>query len=205
MKVKIRIPESYADITVSMYKRIMKHWRSESGGTDAVKRVLKELCGTTEDVIERMYVEDFNAVVRDLTWLFAEPKLSDFDLQQHFMLEGVKYGFIPNMQNLTVGEFADLETYMEGGMFDNLQEVLAILYRPVTREKSKLYEIESYEPSQIKTDMMGECPMDVAIGAVVFFYRIEIALANDLPLSLPATERQTRLAKSGDGTQSSTN
>lgn len=201
MKVKITIPESYTDITVSMYKRIMKHWRSEVGGKDAIKRVLKELCGTTEDVVERMYVEDFNAIVRDLTWLFAEPKLSDFHLQQHFMLEGIKYGFIPNMQNLTVGEFADLETYMEGGMFENLQEVLAILYRPVVREKSKLYEIESYEPSQIKTDIMGECPMDVAIGAVVFFYRIEMALASDLPLFSPATGRRARSARSGDGTQ----
>lgn len=192
MKVKITIPESYADITVSMYKRIMKHWRTQEKGKDAVKLVLKELCGTTEDVVDRMYVEDFNAIVRDLTWLFAEPKLSDFHLQKHFLLDGVKYGFIPNMQNLTVGEFADLETYMEGGMFENLQEVLAVLYRPVTREKSQLYEIESYEPSQIKTDMMGECPMDVAIGAVVFFYRIETALASGLPHSSPATGRRTR-------------
>lgn len=201
MKVKITIPESYSDITVSVYKRIMKHWRSDAKGKDAVKRVLKELCGTTEDVIDRMYVEDFNAIVRDLTWLFSEPKLTDFPLQQHFMLDGVKYGFIPNMQNLTVGEFADLETYMEGGMFDNLQEVLAVLYRPVTREKSKLYEIESYEPSQIKTDVMGDCPMDVAIGAVVFFYRIATALASDLQPSLVAVGNKTKWQASGDGMQ----
>lgn len=192
MKVKITIPESYADITVGMYKRIMKHWRSEVSGKEAIKRVLKDLCNTTEDIVDRMYIDDFQAIVRDLTWLFAEPKLSDFSLHQFFMMEGVEYGFIPNMQNLTVGEFADLETYLEGGMFENLQEVLAVLYRPVTKKKAKLYEIESYEPSQIKTDAMSECPMDVAIGAVVFFYRIETQLAQSLPRYSPATERKTR-------------
>jgi hypothetical protein len=192
MKVTLLIPESYADITVRQYKQMMSKWKGKESNREAIKKVLEIFCGTEADLIDRMMMDDLNKVVRELTWLFQEPDISKFSLQRNFTMEHVEYGFIPNMQELTVGEFADLESYLEGGMYENLQEVLAVLYRPITKKKSELYEIEDYAPSQIKIDAMGECPMDVAIGAVVFFYRIEIQLAKNLQRYSHLLESQIR-------------
>ena len=197
--MKLTVPNSLADISVKQYKELTDLNIDKHENKWLVEAVCI-LCNLERSLVEQLTVDELsriNTIVAKIT----DEEQNNQELQKKIEYKGKKYGFHPNLSKLTVGEFADLETYMEGGMFENLQEVLAILYRPVTREKSKLYEIESYEPSQIKTDAMGECPMDVAIGAVVFFYRIETALANALPLSLPATARQTRLPKSGDGTQ----
>ena len=192
MKVRITIPESYADITISQYKEMMKRWKDGQRNKKTITDVLEVLCGAEADLVERMHVEDVAKLTKDLFWLFQEPQVHEFPLKQTFMLHGVEYGFITNMQELTVGEFADLETYLEKGMYENLQEVMAVLYRPVIAKKAQLYEIEAYSPSKIKVDAMSECPMDVAIGAVVFFYRIEILLANALERYSPAVESKTR-------------
>jgi len=192
MKVRITIPESYADITIAQYKEMMKRWKEGQRNKKTISDVLEVLCGADAELVERMHVEDIAKLTKDLYWLFQEPQIQDFPLMQTFMLHGVEYGFIPNMQEMTVGEFADLETYLEKGMYENLQEVMAVLYRQVTNKKAKLYEIETYSPSKIKVDAMGECPMDIAIGAVVFFYRIETLLANDLERYSPVVESKIK-------------
>jgi hypothetical protein len=191
MKIKLTIPESYADITVSQYTKMLNTWE-DNKGADAIQKVLEVYCGAEEGLVNRLHVEELNKITRELTWLFREPQLTDFYLHQSFVMDGIEYGFIPNMQELTVGEFADMETYMEKGMYENMQQMLAILYRPIVRRKLKLYEIETYNPSQIKVDAMGECKMDVAIGAVVFFYRIAGQLAQSLQHSSPVVAAQTK-------------
>jgi hypothetical protein len=192
MKVRITIPESYADITIAQYKEMMERWKKGERNKNTISDVLEVLCGADAELVERMHVEDIAKLTKDLYWLFQEPQIHNFPLKQTFHMQGKEYGFIPNMQELTVGEFADLETYLEQGMYENLQEVMAVLYRAVTEKKAQLYEIETYSPSKIKIDAMGECPMDVAIGAVVFFYRIETLLANALGHYSPVAGSKTR-------------
>tara|TARA_R110002110_G_scaffold280407_5_gene495101 strand:+ start:1344 stop:1919 length:576 start_codon:yes stop_codon:yes gene_type:complete len=191
MKIKLIIPESYADISVAQYKKMLDKWENNKGA-EAVQKVLEVFCGAEKGLVNRIHVEELNKITRELTWLFREPQLTDFSLHQSFLMDGVEYGFIPNMQEVTVGEFADMETFMEAGMYENMQEMLALLYRPIVRKKAKLYEIETYSPSQIKVDMMGECKMDVAIGAVVFFYRIASQLAQSLQHYSPVVAAPTK-------------
>jgi len=105
-------------------------------------------------------------------------------LQRIVKLNGVEYGFIPNWTKLTVGEFADLESYSSKNLFDNLEKALAVWYRPITKKKADdSYFIEPYEPHFTKQEKMLDMPMDVVVGAMVFFYRIERRLAIDSRLS----------------------
>ena len=86
--------------------------------------------------------------------------------------KGKEYGFIPNWTKLTVGEFADLESYTSN-TYENLEKIMAVLYRPVTQKKAdESYSIEPYEPHHTKQETMLNCKMDVVIGAMVFFYHI---------------------------------
>jgi hypothetical protein len=49
---------------------------------------------------------------------------------------------------------------------------MAVLYRPVTQRAGKRYDIEPYESATKYCDLMKEAPMDVVMGAIVFFWTL---------------------------------
>ena len=53
---------------------------------------------------------------------------------------------------------------------------MAVLYRPIVRRLDDKYEINEYNGSDAFCDIMRFMPLDVALGSIVFFYRI----ANEL-------------------------
>lgn len=119
-------------------------------------------------------------------------------LTQTFTHKGVKYGFVPNLDELTTGEFIDIENYQKEPK--DLYKVMSVLYRPVTEVQKKRYKIAPYkgEVNESFKDMQS----DVAVGAQLFFYRIANELLTYSQRYLQAKkEKQTNtdLTKSGDG------
>jgi len=93
-----------------------------------------------------------------------------------FTLENVEYGFIPSWKNMSFGEFADLDTLMTRKpeeMLNYLHIITAILYRPITKVKSKhKFEIEEYnvgsmeERAELFRDKLN---VEYALGSQFFF------------------------------------
>ena len=81
-----------------------------------------------------------------------------------------EFGFIPNLDKMSFGEYIDLESYITD--WDNMHKAMAVMYRPIVAGKKHLYEIEPYEGSDKWADVMKDAPVNVAIGALVFFYRL---------------------------------
>jgi len=185
-QVNIKIPESYADVTVRQYKRMMQMWNDTDDAREAALKAVAALCDLDREVLDYADSGDVSKVIEDLLWLVKEPNplAMTLPLQRIVKLNGVEYGFIPNWTKLTVGEFADLESYSSKNLFDNLEKALAVWYRPITKKKADdSYFIEPYEPHFTKQEKMLDMPMDVVVGAMVFFYRIERRLAIDSRLS----------------------
>ena len=86
-------------------------------------------------------------------------------------------------------------------MFKKLEQVLAILYRPIESKNIDSYRIEPYEPHPTKAEKMLECTMDIAVGAMVFFYHFERRLAIDSRLYSLRQEKEARATsiKNGGG------
>lgn len=204
-QVKIKIPESYADVTVRQYKRMMQMWNDTDDAKEAALKAVAALCDLDREVLNYADSGDVSKVIEDLLWLVKEPNplAMTLPLQRIVKLNGVEYGFIPNWTKLTVGEFADLESYSSKNLFDNLEKALAVWYRPITKKKADdSYSIEPYEPHFTKQEKMLDMPMDVVVGAMVFFYRIERRLAIDSRLSSIRQARKNQKTKSttsGDG------
>ena len=76
---------------------------------------------------------------------------------------------------MTFGEFIDLDKYISD--WDNMHKAMAVLFRPVIFKKNEFYRVMDYEGSHKYSDVMLDMPVNVAIGAMVFFYR----LGNKLP------------------------
>ena len=120
-----------------------------------------------------------------------------------FTLDGTEYGFIPNWDELTMGEWIDLDNACTD-FWQNAHKVMSILFRPVTRRWKDQYEIEPYtakEDSSVFLDM----PADQVAGALLFFSTTRNELLTTLRFSLMREADKTiRLVKSGVGTPSST-
>jgi len=198
-KVKITIPESYADVSVRQYKKMIHSWDDGDSAKELALKAVSALCDLDRELIDFADWGQINKIIHDLTWLIEEPDplAMSLPLQRIVKLNGVEYGFIPNWTKLTVGEFADLETYSTKNLFDNLEKALAVWYRPITKKKSdESYTIEPYEPHHTKQDKMLDMPMDVVVGAMVFFYRIERRLAIDSRLYSMGQEKKKPKTKS---------
>jgi hypothetical protein len=89
---------------------------------------------------------------------------------------------MPKLEDITAGEFIDLDNYL--GDWDNMHRAMAVLYRPVTFEKRDRYLIEEYEGSERYAEVMQDAPVDIVIGAMVFFYRLGNELSKRMIVSL---------------------
>jgi hypothetical protein len=95
-------------------------------------------------------------------------------LTRIFKLGHTNFGFIPNLDEISLGEFSDLDNYF--GKWDKMHNVMAVLYRPITEKSGDKYLIEEYNGSITYCDVMKYMPMDIALGAMVFFYHLSSEL-----------------------------
>jgi len=167
---RIQVPETMADVTVGTYIKLAKANDPPKEGMDAVRLGIEILCGLPKPMVQRIAFADVARIARIMVKLMEPPKTEEFPLVPRFTLGNVEYGFIPDWSELSLGEFVDLEEYCKGDVWESLPDVLSVMYRPVVSSMGPLYEIQPYKPSPGQRDKMLECPMNVALGAMVFFY-----------------------------------
>tara|TARA_B110000285_G_scaffold109731_1_gene124585 strand:+ start:1500 stop:2162 length:663 start_codon:yes stop_codon:yes gene_type:complete len=200
MKVEIQIPSSLSEITLEQYQKFTKINTDENQDSSFLMHKTVELfCNLNlKDVakIKFIYVQE---ILNDINNLF-EPKQ---DLIPTFNLNGVEYGIIPVLDDMTLGEYIDLdETFTD---WDTMHKAMAVLYRPVSFKKGDRYQIEDYEGLD-KAELMKQMPLDVVMGCMFFFWSLNEELLkttlNYLSQEVPnqlTTEQLKTLAKNGDG------
>jgi hypothetical protein len=118
-------------------------------------------------------------------------------------MDGKRFGFIPDWDAFTAGEWIDLEGYMDD-FWKNAHKVMAILFREVTYEVGESYEIKKYTAKE-DASSFEEMPADLVSGTLLFFWTTRNELLHSIQSSLlRVAEEATRLAKNGDGITSST-
>jgi hypothetical protein len=167
---RIQVPESMADVTVGKYIQLVKANDPPKEGMEAVRLGIEILCGLPRPMVQRIAFADIAKIARIMGKLIQPPKMDEYPLVPRFTLGNVEYGFVPDWSELSLGEFVDLEEACKGDVWEHLPEILAIMYRPIVTSMGPLYEIAPYKPSPGQRDKMLECPMNVALGAMVFFY-----------------------------------
>jgi len=202
--MKVTLPSDYSEITIAQYQKVWKVYEKESNAHQAVRRTIECLGNLTEGTLEQAQWKDIESAAEKIHWFLSEPDASLLrtELQNQVTLNNKQYGFIPNWSTLTVGEFADLETYCNQGMFENLHIIMSIVYRPIALTRHDSYEIERYVPSKERKQLMLNLPMDVAIGALVFFCNIEkelVSITQPYSKQKEQMNQQKQLVLNGDG------
>ena len=197
MKIKLNVPENLSEITLAQYQRWVKIIdKEEEVGTFYQQKMIEIFCGIPHKDSFRMKLRDVTKVTNILGSLFdKKPKL-----KQRFMMNGVEYGFIPNLDDMTLGEYVDLDTYL--GKWQQVEKAMAVLYRPIINTYKNKYTIEEYKAEG--QDVYKDMPMDIVLGSMLFFYRLGIDLSRLMTVYLEQNKEKPlppslNLGKNGDG------
>ena len=118
-------------------------------------------------------------------------------------LSGQQYGFIPNWQEFSLGEWIDIEEY-SGDFWNNAHKIMSILYRPLLRRQGDAHTIEKYTAKE-DSEVFKLLPADLFGGCILFFLSSRTKLLHTMKSSLMQTaENLTLSALNGDGILAST-
>ena len=194
--MKIILPEGWDEVTIDQYKEVWRVYEREEEAYNAVRRAIEVLANLEANTLQHAEWKDIENAAAIIHWFLQEPDASTMKMPLQTLIthKGKRYGFIPDWTKLTVGEFADLETYCQGGTFENLHKIMGVLYREVYLETAAGYEIALYDADKKRQEDMRELTMDVAMGALVFFCNIEKELAITMQPSSKAQDRTKQKA-----------
>ena len=199
--MKLIVPNQMNEIRLADYQRFV---RLEGDEEFLSRKALEIFCGLSMDVILQMKSSSLNKINDVLMKAFAERP----PLKQRFFIDKQEFGFIPSLEEITVGELNDIDNYISD--WSQMHKAMAVLYRPITATFGSRYEIEKYEGSDKYADKMKGISLDIAIGAMLFFW----TLGNDLSqATLKSLEKEEEMnlapllnfLKNGDGFLSTTN
>ena len=166
MKLEITIPTDLSEIKLSQYQKFIKIAKDNEDGEFLRQKMVQIFCNIDlKDVATIKYKQ-----VSEITAKMFDQFTKKHQLIKSFKLNGKEFGFIPNLDDLKTGEYVDLDTYIVD--WDDIHKAMAVLYRPITRRQGEKYLIEEYEGSDKYCEVLKEMPLDVALGAYVFFYHL---------------------------------
>ena len=169
MKVDIQIPESLNEITLEQYQKFLKIQDNNEDEKFLSVKMIEIFCGLRGDHVLMMRATDIQGVVNILgDMLNDKPKL-----QTMFKMKGEQYGFIPKLDDMTFGEYIDLDTFI--GDWQNMHRAMNVLYRPITNQYGDKYNIKNYNVDN--AEKMKDMPMSAVLGSIVFFYNLGMDLS----------------------------
>mgnify|MGYP000058110648 FL=1 len=193
--VSIEIPENLSDIKLSAYKRFIMLANEENGDELA----LYQFCGLTPAQQEGMKKKDLDLIRNQIGEILIEKPA----LTKTFSFKGKDYGFHPKIEDISMGEYIDLEEHLREP-YKNAEKVLGILYRPITRKAFGRYDIENYDPEVHDGLGFQDLSAEIFLGCLLFFYRIGTDLQITFLQSLEKDQQKDMMhnlnsAESGDG------
>ena len=191
--IELTVPKDWSAVTLEKYlalQRDVKVYGEEQEGYIAC--LMHHLAGLSPQYINQIDTETFIAIKNDLIGFMGTTELP---LQRVIDINGVKYGFEPNLSKMAYGAYLDITKYDTFTIDDNWAKIMAILYRPITTKVGELYNIKAY------TGMESEEPflklgMDIHFGALFFFVHLLKVLPNSILKSLKDSENLPHSIKS---------
>jgi hypothetical protein len=173
MKIKLNIPESLSEITLAQYQKWVKIVEKEEQLTTFYQQKMIEIfCNANLKEIMQMRIKDVEEITTHLDNLFKEKS----EFKALFKLGEDEFGFIPKLDDMTFGEYIDLDTYLTD--WQQMDLAMSVLYRPVVYKRKGKYIIEDYVSSD-KYDL-SEMPLDIVMGSLLFFCNLKTELLSHI-------------------------
>ena len=176
MKVEVYIPDTLSEITLDKYQRYLKIQENNEDENFLAIKMIEIFCGLRGDTIMSMKAKS----IRDITAILSDMFNEKPPLVKEFKMGKKTYGFIPKLEDMSFGEYIDLDTYI--GDMDNIHRAMNVLYRPIKQKYQDKYLIEDYTGDD--PEKMKDLPMDAVLSSILFFYNLGMDLSKTMLSSL---------------------
>ena len=164
MELEVKVPENLSEITLDQYQNYLKVQAGDNDEMFIAQKMIEIFCNVELKYVTKMRWKDVQEITLSLTNMFDE----DSKFTKMFTLDQVQYGFIPNLDEITFGEFVDLDSYLQD--WDQMDKAMSVLYRPVDINVRGRYNIKEYDGTL--NEQLKEMPLSVALGAVFFLLNL---------------------------------
>ena len=200
MKVDLLLPTSLSEIPLSRYQDFIAMKEKSNDEEFIAQKMIQIFCGIKLNEVAKIQMKDLNELIAHFTKVFNERP----QLIRQFKIKNIEFGFIPKLDDITLGEYVDLENHLKS--WETYHKAMAVMYRPITNAIGQKYLIQDYEPNEEMQNLMRNAPLDVAISASVFFWtlgtELSIAMMESSEEEMTTAYKQTS-HESGDGTAAS--
>ena len=184
MELKVTVPNRMEEITLEQYQRFLKECSDKETQEDIIAlKMLEIFCGVppAETYTYRMsdaynICDQINKALNEKPPLISRWKFKDIEL-----------GFIPKLDDMTFGEYVDLDTYIVD--WEQMHKAMAVLYRPVKQQFKGSYEIEKYNGDSY-WELMKKMPLSLVMGCMLFFWNLENDLVEVMKNSSNPVQKQ---------------
>ena len=169
--MKIKIPTSLSDIRLEqfvLFNKLMKESQDENFIQLAMVTIF---CDVSVEDAKNIVAKDFTEIVNDITKVLSEQPRHI----HKFIHKGKEYGFIPNLDEITAGEYIDLESFLRDE--ETYNKAMSVLYRPILKQRGDLYNIEEYKGSHTEFNTLN---LEIVLGSMLFFWN----LSNELLIAM---------------------
>jgi len=175
MKIKIKkqgkqkefkLISKWEDVTLEKWIKLIDFKKGTK--TEEAKETIALLSNIPKDIINQLELKD---VVVIMAKVVEYQDKQNSSLKRIIKIDEEEFGFHPDLDSITLGEFADLEQFIKLGIEDCLPEIMAILYRPIVEREGSLYTIKAYDGNiKLRTEKMKKMSAEQVQSALVFFY-----------------------------------
>ena len=205
MKLDITLPTSLSDIPLHRYQEFISMKDKSNDEEFIAQKMIQIFCAVDLSNVGRIKMKHLNELIAHFTKVFSQkPKLV-----HRFKIKDLEFGFIPRFDDITFGEYVDLENYLKD--WSTYHKALSVMYRPIKTSYKDKYEIVDYEPNEDMQDLMKYAPLDVAISSSFFLSNLGVELLKatqtylkkelkKMTKDLTNSQKDISLEKIGDGT-----
>ena len=169
MKIEINVPTSLNEVTLGQYQKYLKIAENNPEGNFLDAKMIEIFCGIPLSDSYKLKMSSAAAIVDIITELLNQtPKHTE-----RFKLNGIEYGFIPDLDEMSLGEYIDLDNNVS--KWEQMHVAMNVLYRPIKTSKVGKYNIEEYDVKN--PEKMKDMPLGAAIGSVFFFLHLGMKLS----------------------------
>lgn len=184
-EIELKVPTSYADITLKQWIDLQNELEAYKDDANAVTALmLYHLCGLEPKYMKGIAVDDYSLVKTQLESFLSN---TDLPLQRIITIDGVEYGFEPNLSQMSYGAYADITQYKDLTIDKNWAKIMSVLYRPIKHKKSDMYSIEAYD-GVMREELFLKVGMHVHFGCLFFFVNLLMDLLKGILKSTMAMD-----------------
>ena len=181
MKVKFQVPASLKDIPLKdyiAYQKILDANKDAQESEFVTMKMVSIFCNVSYEDLQKLSLTQYDVVVQMLQDVFGQKPT----FRNRIKIGDTDFGFIPKLDDISLGEYVDLENYMKSPT--TYHKAMAVLYRPVTLKVKETYLIEDYEGSDKYAEFFLDCDLETSLGAMLFFWNLGKELLSDMKTSL---------------------